>query len=70
MTGDQGQKGIGRPIPSDQFVVTYQPVARMWCRVCEKTTLLDDLTPIGITAAQREHQCGPRTSAWTSRGLA
>ena len=43
------------------------PVVRLWCDRCCKHELLTDGTAT-MASAKQAHRCGPRTSAWTSRG--
>lgn len=50
------------------FTVTYGPVDRLWCNACDKAELLPDLSGETVRRLESEHQCGPRTSAWSSRG--
>lgn len=55
---------------NDRFLVTYVPLPRLWCAVCDKTTLLRSLDTASVVVVQAQHRCGPRTSPWESAGLA
>ena len=51
------------------FLVTYGPVPRLWCEVCDKAMSLSSLDPKAIAAAEAQHLCGERTSPWASAGV-
>lgn len=56
-------------VQANQFLVTYMPLPRIWCAVCDKSELLDSLDAAAVIAVQAAHRCGPRTAPWTSAGL-
>ena len=54
--------------PIGRFSVSYGPVNRLWCNVCDKHENLPDLTNQTVQGLEASHTCGPRTAAWDSPG--
>lgn len=54
---------------NENFVVTYGPQPKVWCRTCRRDTTLaagcdGTLRPGDVEQAQRRHLCGPPPSPW------
>jgi hypothetical protein len=59
------------PSRRTSFLVTYGPVPRIWCEVCDKAKNLEvtpgvRVTPETVNRLREAHVCGPRTSPWES----
>lgn len=53
----------------DNFVVTYGPKPKIWCRTCRHDTPLvagidGTLRPGDVEQTQSSHRCGPPPSPW------
>lgn len=52
----------------DNFVVTYGPQPKIWCRTCRHDTPLvggdGTLRPSDVEQTQAAHLCGPAPSPW------
>lgn len=56
-------------VPGVHFVITYGPVDRIWCPICEKAERLPALDADTAKQLEAQHRCGERTTPWASAGL-